>query len=122
MRRSYSATIVAFSVSVPRSAEILAVQNSVPIATSPIIYRLMEDVRQRVAALLPKIKETKVTGEASVIQMFDIQLKAKKVKKVAGCRVVNGMVERADNARIVRDGSVIHEGTFVLIGVVPSNK
>jgi len=82
----------------------------------------MEDVRQRVAALLPTIKETKVTGEASVIQMFDIQLKAKNVKKVAGCRVVNGMVERADNARIVRDGSVIHEGTFVLIGVVPSNK
>jgi len=114
-----SATIVAFSVSVPRSVEILAAQNLVPVTTSPIIYRLMEDVRQRVIALLPTIKENKVTGEASIIQIFDIQLKTKQVKKIAGCRVVNGIIERVDRARIVRDGSVIHEGTFFLTGVVP---
>jgi len=62
-----------------------------------------------------------VTGEASIIQIFDIQLKTKEVKKVAGCRVVNGMIERVDRARIVRDGSVIHEGTF-FAGVVPSHE
>lgn len=98
----------------PRSVEILAAQNAVPITTSPIIYRLMEDVQQRVIALLPLIKETKVTGEASVLQLFDIQSKSKQVKKIAGCRVVNGIIEKARFARIVRDGSVIHEGVFDL--------
>ena len=97
--------------------EILAAQNLVSIATSPIIYRLMEDVHQRIVALLPTIKENKVTGEASIIQIFDIQLKTKEVKKIAGCRVINGIIERADRARIVRDGSVIHEGTFFLTRV-----
>lgn len=72
----------------------------------------MEDVQQRVVALLPTIKETKVTGEATVLQLFDIHLKAKQVKKIAGCRVVNGIIEKARFARIVRDGSVIHEGMF----------
>lgn len=112
MAKAVDATIVAFSVSVPRSVEILAAQNAVPISTSPIIYRLMEDVQERVIALLPTIKETKVTGEATVLQLFDIQLKAKQVKKIAGCRVINGVVEKAKSARIVRDGSVIHEGAL----------
>lgn len=112
MAKAVNATIVAFSVSVPRSVEVLAAQNAVPVTTSPIIYRLMEDVRQRVIALLPTIKETKVTGEASVLQMFDIHLKAKQVKKIAGCRVVNGIIEKARFARVVRDGSVIHEGSL----------
>ncbi len=74
----------------------------------------MEDVQQRVIALLPTIKETKVTGEATVLQLFDIHLKTKQLKKIAGCRVINGIVEKAKSARIVRDGSVIHEGTSSL--------
>lgn len=97
--------------------EILAIQNLVPITTSPIIYRLIEDVHQRIIALLPTIKENKVTGEASIIQIFDIQLKTKEMKKIAGCRVVNGIIERVDRTRIVRDGSVIYEGTLFLTRV-----
>ncbi|KXN90545.1 Translation initiation factor IF-2 [Leucoagaricus sp. SymC.cos] len=112
MAKAVDATIVAFSVTVPRSVEILATQNAVPVAKSSIIYRLMEDVQQRVIALLPTIKETKVTGEASVLQLFDIQLKAKQMKKIAGCRVVNGIIEKAKFARIVRNGSVVHEGSL----------
>ncbi|XP_006458242.1 hypothetical protein AGABI2DRAFT_199688 [Agaricus bisporus var. bisporus H97] len=112
MAKAVNATIVAFSVSVPRSVQSAAAQNAVPITESPIIYHLMEDVRKRVAALLPTITETTVTGEASVLQLFDIHLKAKEVKKIAGCRVVNGLIEKAKFARIVRDGSVIHDGSL----------
>lgn len=104
------ATIVGFSVSTPRSIETLAAQNGVPICTSNIIYRLVEDIRARVTALLPVIIETKVTGEATVLQLFDIQLKGKQIKKIAGCRVTNGLVEKSKFARVVRGGVVIYEG------------
>lgn len=110
--KASEATIVGFSVSTPRSIETLAAQNGVPICSSNIIYRLVEDIRARVTALLPVTVETKVTGEATVLQLFDIQLKAKQIKKIAGCRVTNGLVEKSKFARIVRGGKMIHEGSL----------
>jgi len=97
---------------VPRSIRSIAAQNEVPIATSDIIYRLVEDVRSRIVALLPTIKETRVTGEADVLQIFEIQLKGHQTMKVAGCRVINGLVQRNKFARVVRSGQIIHEGAI----------
>lgn len=102
--------VVGFSVSTPRAIETLAAQNDVPICSSNIIYRLMDDIKQRVIALLPIIVETRVTGEATILQLFDINLKGKQTKRVAGCRVINGIVEKSNFARLVRNGEVIHEG------------
>lgn len=72
----------------------------------------MDDVRDRVRALLPPIVETKVTGEANVLQLFEIKMKDKSVKKIAGCRVSNGLVEKAKHARVVRNGETVHEGGY----------
>ncbi|KAF8078085.1 P-loop containing nucleoside triphosphate hydrolase protein [Lyophyllum atratum] len=110
MAKAVGGTLIGFSVSTPRAIETLAAQNDVPIISSDVIYRLMEAVKDRVISLLPVIIETKVTGEAVVLQLFDIQLKAKQTKKVAGCRVTNGIVEKAKFARLVRNGTTIHEG------------
>jgi len=104
------ATIVGFSVSSPRSVLSLAAQNEVPIVTGNIIYRLIENVRSRIIDMLPKIIETKVTGEATVLQLFDITNKAKQIIKVAGCRVTNGLIEKQKFARVIRLGHVVHEG------------
>lgn len=70
----------------------------------------MDEVKSRLVALLPPVLESKVTGEATVLQLFDIHLKAKTTKKVAGCRVVNGIIEKSRNARVIRDGVTIHDG------------
>lgn len=105
-------TVVAFTVSTPRSVELLAKQHSVPLVSSKIIYSLIDDIRSRVIQLLPPVVETKVTGEASVLQLFDIQLKSKKMMKVAGCRVTNGVMDKSKHARVVRNRETIFEGTF----------
>ncbi|PCH38140.1 initiation factor 2 [Wolfiporia cocos MD-104 SS10] len=102
--------VVAFSVAVPRLVQNEAAKQQVPVLMSSIIYRLMDDVKERVIALLPPIIERRVTGEANVLQLFDIHLKAKKIMKVAGCRVSNGVVDRAKLARVVRNGEIVHEG------------
>jgi len=46
------------------------------------------------------------------LQLFDIHLKGKQTKKIAGCRVSNGIVELAKNARVVRNGQIVHEGSL----------
>lgn len=103
-------TVVAFSVKVPKPIEAIAIQNQVPICSSGIIYRLVDDITARVVDLLPKIYETRVTGEATVLQLFDISLKGGVTRKVAGSRVISGLVEKNKTAKVVRNGKVIHEG------------
>ncbi|KAG6874270.1 hypothetical protein C0995_001495 [Termitomyces sp. Mi166 len=112
MAKAIGGTIVGFSVKTPKAIETLAAQNGVPIISSNIIYRIMDIVKEKVIALLPVIIETRVTGEAVILQIFDIQLKAKQTKKVAGCRVTNGIVEKSKFARLIRDGVTLHEGSL----------
>ncbi|PPR08107.1 hypothetical protein CVT24_010568 [Panaeolus cyanescens] len=112
LAKAANATIVGFSVSATRSIQNLASQNAVPITTSDIIYKLIDDIRARVIDQLPRIIEIKVTGEATVLKTFEIQLKAQNTKMIAGCRVTNGMIEKSKFARIIRKGETVYEGTL----------
>ncbi|KAH9934684.1 initiation factor 2 [Fomitopsis serialis] len=102
--------IVAFAVGVPRPVQSVAASQQVPWITSTIIYRLMDDVKAKVIGLLPPIIEKRVTGEANVLQLFDIHIKSKQTMKVAGCRVTNGLVEKNKMARVIRNGDTVYEG------------
>jgi translation initiation factor IF-2 len=102
--------IIAFGVSTTRSVESKAAQSGVPIHSSTIIYRVMDHIKECLVALLPPIIEQRVVGEATVLQMFDIRLKAKETMKVAGCRVINGILEKARDVRVMRDGEAIFHG------------
>ena len=55
--------------------------------------------------LSPERRET-FLGNAEILEIFNIT----KVGKVAGCRVVEGVVERGASVRLIRDNVVIHEG------------
>ncbi|KAF8184878.1 initiation factor 2 [Mycena galopus ATCC 62051] len=112
MAKAVGGTIVGFSVSCARAVELLAAQNDVPIIRSDIIYRLMEDVKTGVIGLLPTSTEHRVIAEAKVLQLFQITVKGKKQKTIAGARVTNGLVEKNKLARVVRNGDVIFEGMF----------
>ena len=94
-------------------ADQMANRSGVPIYTSKIIYSALDHVKERVIDLLPKVIEKRVSGEANVIQTFDIQGKGKSVIKVAGCRVSNGVIEKDKCVRVIRNGQTIHEGEFV---------
>ncbi len=54
---------------------------------------------------IPVIRET-MLGNASILEVFNIS----KIGKVAGCRVTDGVVERGQHVRLIRDNVVVHEG------------
>ncbi|KAJ7273194.1 hypothetical protein C8J57DRAFT_1063743 [Mycena rebaudengoi] len=112
MAKAVGGVVVGFSVSASRAVENLAGQHGVPIVTNDIIYRLMEEIKARIIKLLPTTTESRVLGEAKVLQLFDITVKGKQTKVVAGSRVINGLIEKTKLARVMRDGSIIFEGTF----------
>lgn len=104
--------VVAFGVKVPRAMESLAAGQKVPIVSSTIIYRLLDSVKEHVIKLLPVKYESKVTGQATVLQIFEITAKNKQTVKVAGCRVNDGTMEKGKQARVIRNDKTIFEGTL----------
>jgi len=110
LAKTSESMVIAFSVPVPRSATVAAGMHDIPIFSSKIIYQVIEDVRQRVANLLPTMYEKRISGEASVLQIFDIKLSGGRTKTIAGCRVTKGVIDKSKKAQVVRDGEVVHEG------------
>ena len=99
------AHIIGFHVKAPKSIQTSAsrCQPPVPLHCDDVIYRLMDHVTDKVAALLPPIDEMRVLGEANVAQLFHIKQGQRRAPKcIAGCRVTNGIVSRANEIRILR--------------------
>lgn len=86
----------------------MAEKEKVDIRLYRVIYQAIEDINAaRVGLLSPDIVE-KDTGIAEVRDTF----KVPKVGTIAGSYVTEGEIGRDDKVRIVRDGTVIFEGTI----------
>jgi translation initiation factor IF-2 len=99
-----SAIIIAFNVRPERKAAELAAREGVEIRTHSIIYEVSDELKKAMTGLLdPVIKET-VLGHAEVRNTFRV----KGVGTVAGCYVVDGVLKRDAQVRVVRDSVVIY--------------
>lgn len=101
------AVVIAFRVSADAKAKQLAEREGVEIRHYDVVYEVLEDLRAALEGLLEPEVVTEVVGAAEVKQVFVVSGQA----RVAGCIVRSGRVTRGANARVVREGIVIHEGT-----------
>ena len=98
------AIIIAFGVRPDRKAADLAQQEHVDIRTHNIIYEVSDEIKKAMEGLLePVITET-FLGRAEVRNTFRV----KGAGTVAGCYVVDGILKRDAQVRVVRDGTVIY--------------
>lgn len=100
---------ISFNQSVENSIRRLAEVANLQIMDHNIIYKVTDDVTDKLSAALPPLVSQRVLGEAEVGQMFDITVK-KKVKRIAGCRVTNGTISRSHSVRVLRNGEVVYTG------------
>ena len=103
-----NALIIGFNVRGNNKVLDMAKQYSIEIRLYDIIYKLVEDMEQAMNGMLEPIYEEKVTGTAEIRQLF----KFSKVGMIAGCHVTSGIVKNNDNARVIRDGIVIYNGSI----------
>lgn len=98
------AIIIGFQVRPSSIARSLAEKEGVEIKTYSIIYEAIDEIRMAIEGMLEPTKEEKITGEATVREIFKIS----KVGTIAGCQVSSGMISRSDKIRVIRDGIVIY--------------
>jgi len=101
---STGAIIVAFHVIAEDRAETLAAQEGVEIRRYRIIYNVTDDIRQALEGLLEPEKVEVATGRALVLQTFSIS----RVGTVAGCRILNGTIDRNNRMHVIRDQTVLN--------------
>jgi translation initiation factor IF-2 len=100
------AIIFAFNVRPDRKAADLAQRENVDIRMHSIIYEVTDEIKKAMTGLLePVYKETHL-GRAEVRNTFRI----KGVGMIAGCHVLDGIIKRDAEVRVVREGVVIYTG------------
>jgi translation initiation factor IF-2 len=100
------AKIIGFNVGPDANAKRIATQSDVEIRNYSVIYELIDAVKGMLSGLLaPEIIENAL-GKVEVRQVFRIS----RVGVIAGSYVLEGKVARNAQARILRNGQVVHRG------------
>jgi translation initiation factor IF-2 len=98
--------IIGFNVRPERKAADLAQQEGIEIRLHSIIYELQDEIRLAMLGLLdPTFKENYV-GKAEVINVFKIP----KVGTIAGCRVLDGVIRRDAEVKVMRGEEQVFKG------------
>jgi translation initiation factor IF-2 len=105
------AIILGFNVRANTQAKQAADAQGIEIRYYSIIYDLVDEVKAAMSGLLAPTKKEVFLGYATIKQVFNIS----KQGKVAGCLVTEGKVERGAKVRLLRDKTVIHEGTLAIL-------
>ena len=98
------AIVIAFGIRPDRKAMELAQQEHVDIRSHTIIYEVSDELKKAMEGLLEPVLQETYLGRAEVRNTF----KVKGSGTVAGCYVVDGVLKRDAQIRVVRDGAVIY--------------
>jgi translation initiation factor IF-2 len=100
------AIIIGFNVRPERKALEVAEEEKVDIRLHTIIYDLVDEIKRAMTGMLEPVFKEVYKGRAEVRETFRIT----KVGTVAGCMVVDGVITRASQVRLLRDNIVVHTG------------
>ena len=100
------AVIIGFNVRAEQSARKLAENNGIDIRYYNIIYDAVDEVKAALTGMLAPEQREQVLGMVEIRQVFRVS----KVGTIAGCMVLDGLIKRTANARLLRDNVVIWTG------------
>ena len=105
---STGGVIVGFNVRANPQARDHARRDGVDIRYYSIIYDLIDDMKAVLSGMLAPEEREEFLGYAEIRDVFAIT----KVGKVAGCMITDGEVRRGAKVRLLRDDTVIYEGSL----------
>jgi len=101
-----NAVIIAFNVKADSGARKLADNLEVDLRNYSIIYEAVDEVKAALGGLLAPEQKENILGLVEIREIY----KASKIGNIAGCFVLEGLIRRNSNIRLLRDSAVIFEG------------
>jgi translation initiation factor IF-2 len=99
------AIIIGFSVVPDETARKLAETLGVEVRLYRIIYEITDDIRKALTGMLAPSQQDQVLGHAEIRQV----IKVSRHGNIAGCMVTDGLIQRNNKFRLIRDGTVVTE-------------
>ncbi len=97
------AVVIGFNVRADQSAKKLAETNDIDLRYYNIIYDAIDDVKNALSGMLAPEKREEVIGMVEIREIFTVS----KVGNIAGCMVLEGVVKRDSQVRLLRN-HVVH--------------
>ena len=99
------AVIIGYNVRPQGKATRLADSEGVDIRYYSVIYQAVDDVEAALKGMLKPEFEEQTRGQAEIREIF----RSSKVGVIAGCMIIDGIIRRHAQARLLRDGIVVAE-------------
>ena len=106
LAQASGAVIIGFNIRADANARKLAETFGVDLRYYNIIYDAVDEVKSALSGMLAPEKREQVLGLVEIRQVFTIS----KVGTIAGCYVLEGLVKRNAQVRVLRNHVVIHTG------------
>ena len=100
------AVILGFRVRPNTNARKNAEREGVDIRVYDVIYKGVDAIRSVLEGMLAPERKEHIIGSAEVREIFKIG----RVGTIAGCEVIDGVVDRKSGVRLIREGIVVYEG------------
>ncbi len=97
------AVVIGFNVRAEQSAKKLAENNGIDLRYYNIIYDAVDDVRNAMSGMLAPEKREEVIGMVEIREVYSLS----RVGNIAGCMVLDGVVRRDSQVRLLRN-HVVH--------------
>ncbi|KAB8230755.1 translation initiation factor 2 [Aspergillus alliaceus] len=107
-----SGHLISFNMPIDPAMSRMAELRGVRIMNHNIIYKLIDDVKAILSEQLPPSVSHRVTGEAEIGQVFEITVKGREKTAIAGCKVRNGVINKARKVRVIRGQETIFDGSI----------
>ena len=101
-----NAVIIGFNVRPTDKASELVAKEQVELKLYTVIYNAIADVKAGLEGLLEPTVVEKIMGKAEVRQIFSIP----KMGVIAGCFVLDGIIQRNTDAKLIRDSVIVYQG------------
>ena len=101
-----NAVIIAFNVRASGGARKLGESLDIDVRYYSIIYEAVDEVKAALGGLLSPEQKEVILGMVEIREIF----KASKVGTIAGCFVLDGVIKKGANIRLLRDDAIIYDG------------
>ncbi len=96
------AVVIGFNVRADASAKKLAEHNGIDVRYYNIIYDAVDDVKSAMSGMLAPEKREEVIGLVEIREVYSVS----RIGNVAGCMVLDGVVRRSSQVRLLRNNVV----------------
>ncbi len=102
------AVVIGFNVRADQSAKKLAESNDVDVRYYNIIYDAVDEVKAAMSGMLAPEKREEVIGGVEIREVYSVS----RIGNIAGCMVVDGVVRRDSQVRLLRNNVVNWTGSI----------